>query len=198
MIKSEGGSFISEAIQTDAPINPGNSGGPLLDLRGNVIGVNSTIISPSGASAGIGFAISSSIVRKVVPSLIEEGRYPHPWLGIRPVNLTPGLARLLQRADITVPVEQGVLIAQTAGGGPAASAGLRGGRQRVRLGTSILPVGGDIIVGIDGREVNSYKDLLGYLEREISVGQEVEVTYYRGGSRQTSVVEVDERPIRGN
>jgi S1-C subfamily serine protease len=198
MIKSQGGSFISEAIQTDAPINPGNSGGPLLDLRGNVIGVNSTIISPSGASAGIGFAISASIVSKVIPALIEDGRYPHPWLGIRPVNLSPGLARILKRANVTMPVEQGVLITQTAGGGPAEEAGLRGGRRRLRLGTSILPVGGDIIVGVDGNEVASYKDLLGYLEREISVGDQVEVTYYRGSQRRSTTVEVDERPTGGS
>jgi S1-C subfamily serine protease len=196
MIKSPNGSFISEAIQTDAPINPGNSGGPLLDLRGNVIGVNSTIISPSGASAGIGFAISSNIVSKVADALIQKGRYPHPWLGIRPVNLSPSLTRLLERAGLSIPVKQGVLITQLAGGGPADSAGLRGGRQRLRLGTSVLPVGGDIIVGVDDREVDAYKDLLGYLESEISVGEEVELRYYRDGELQRSTVTVGERPQR--
>jgi len=195
MIKSKNGSFISEAIQTDAPINPGNSGGPLLDLQGNVIGVNSTIISPSGASAGIGFAISSGIVRKVIPELIRDGRYPHPWLGLQPVNLSPGLARILKQAEVNLPVEQGVMIAQTADGGPADDAGLRGGSKRLRMGTTILPVGGDIIVEIDGREVNSYKDLLGYLERETSIGDRVEVSYYRNGSRKSETITVGERPL---
>lgn len=194
MIKSPNGSFISEAIQTDTPINPGNSGGPLMNLDGEVIGVNSAIISPSGASAGIGFAISANIVKKVVPALIEEGHYPHPWLGIQSLNLNPGLAKLLTRADVEVPVDDGVLIVQIMNNSPADESGLRGGRREIRIGNMRLPVGGDIITGIDGKEVESYKDLIAYLENEVRVGDSVELSIYRSGDRISRTVEVGERP----
>ncbi len=194
MIKSPNGSFISEAIQTDTPINPGNSGGPLLNMDGEVIGVNSAIISPSGASAGIGFAISANTVDKVVTSLIEEGSYPHPWLGIQPVNLSPGLARLLEKADQEVPVEHGLLVVQVLNGGPADEADIRGGRRQIRIGNRRLLVGGDIIVGIDGQSVENYKDLVGYMEKEVSIGDTVELSYYRNGKKQSTRVEVEERP----
>ena len=194
MIKSPNGSFISEAIQTDTPINPGNSGGPLLNLEGQVIGVNSAIISPSGASAGIGFAISANSVKKVANSLIEEGHYPHPWLGIQPVNLSPGLVQLLEKANQEVPVESGLLIVQVLNGGPADEAGIRGGRRQLRIGNRRLLVGGDIIVGIDGREVENYKDLIGYMEKEVSIGDTVTLSYYREGDKRSTTVEVGERP----
>src|SRR6056297_482187 len=194
MIKSPNGSFISEAIQTDTPINPGNSGGPLLNMDGEVIGVNSAIISPSGASAGIGFAISANTVDKVVTSLIETGSYPHPWLGIRPINLTPGFARLLERANQDVSVDKGLLLVQVLDGGPADEAGLQGGQRQLRIGNRRLLVGGDIIVGVDGREVENYKDLVGYMEKEVSIGDTVELSYYRNGKKQSTRVEVEERP----
>jgi S1-C subfamily serine protease len=92
----ENNRFIGEVIQTDAAINPGNSGGPLLDLQGRVIGVNTQIVSPSGASAGIGFAVSANTVARVVPVLIARGAYPHPWLGVQVVELNPSLAALLE------------------------------------------------------------------------------------------------------
>lgn len=196
MIKSPQGSFISEAIQTDTPINPGNSGGPLLNLQGEVIGVNSAIISPSGASAGIGFAISANTVENVVTALIRDGSYPHPWLGLRPLNLTPGFSRLLERANQDVPVDKGLLVVQVLHGGPADEAGLQGGQRQLRIGNRRLLVGGDIIVGIDGREVDSYKDLIGYLENEASIGETVRISYYRDGERQSTRVEVGERPSR--
>lgn len=195
-IRSPQGSFISEAIQTDTPINPGNSGGPLLNMDGEVIGVNSAIISPSGASAGIGFAISANTVDKVVTSLIETGSYPHPWLGIRPINLTPGFKRLLERANQDVAVDKGLLIVQVLDGGPADEAGLQGGQRQLRIGNRRLLVGGDIIVGVDGREVENYKDLLGYLENEVSIGETVRITYYRDGDKRTTRIEVGERPSK--
>jgi len=194
MIKSPNGSFISEAIQTDTPINPGNSGGPLLNMKGEVVGVNSAIISPSGASAGIGFAISANSVKKVADSLIENGHYPHPWLGIQPVNLSPGLVQLLEKANQDVPVESGLLVVQVLNGGPADEAGIRGGRRQLRIGNRRLLVGGDIIVGIDGREVENYKDLIGYMEREVSIGDTVSLSYYRDGDKRSTTVEVGERP----
>ena len=196
MIKSPNGSFISEAIQTDTPINPGNSGGPLLNLRGEVIGVNSAIISPSGASAGIGFAIPSNTVEKVASSLIEDGNYPHPWLGIQAININPNLRKMLERADVNVSVDRGVLIVQVMNGGPADEAGLRGGRRQLRIGNMRLPVGGDIIVSINGEEVDRYKDLIAYMESEVEVGDTVDLTLYRDGNRITREIEVGERPRR--
>lgn len=194
VIQSAGGGFISEAIQTDTPINPGNSGGPLINMQGNVIGVNSAIISPSGASAGIGFAISSNTVGKVVPSIIEEGHYPHPWLGFQSLNLTKRFGQLLEEAGITVPVEKGVLIVNVFNNSPADDAGLQGGDRQLQLGNMRLPVGGDIIVQIDDKEVTTYKDFVLYLENETQIGETVTITFYRGGDKMQKDVEVGERP----
>ncbi|RPI55266.1 MAG: peptidase S1, partial [Chloroflexi bacterium] len=141
VIQSPDESFIGEIIQTDAAINPGNSGGPLLDLSGRIIGVNTAIFSPSQASAGIGFAVPVDTVRRVVPALIENGYFPHPWLGINYVwSLTPERAEILREAGMAVPVEEGVLVIEVAPGGPADAAGLRGGRERVRIGPAILTI----------------------------------------------------------
>jgi S1-C subfamily serine protease len=194
VIRSPGGRFISEAIQTDTPINPGNSGGPLLDMDGNVIGVNSAIISPSGASAGVGFAISSNTVANVIPALIEEGHYPHPWLGFRSISLNPGLVKVLKQVDVTVPVEKGILIVSVLNGSPADKAGLRGGRRQLQIGNLRLPVGGDIIVGVNGTSVTTYKNLVVYLEEETKIGDTIEITFYRGDEKRTETVTVGERP----
>ncbi|MGD9101552.1 MAG: trypsin-like peptidase domain-containing protein, partial [Anaerolineae bacterium] len=114
------GGFIGEAIQTDAAINPGNSGGPMLDLDGRVIGVNSQIISPSGASAGIGFAVSANTVQRVVPELIARGYYAHPWLGTETLSLSASVTRVLQDAGVRIEVDSGLLVLETVAGGPAA------------------------------------------------------------------------------
>ncbi len=142
VIESPDERFIGEIIQTDAAINPGNSGGPLLDLTGQVIGVNTAIFSPSRASAGIGFAIPASTVRRVVPELLARGYYPHPWLGVNLIwNLTPERRQILQEAGMKVPVEEGILIVEAAPRSPAVRAGLRGG-QRADPGWSFSSVGG--------------------------------------------------------
>lgn len=113
-------------IQTDAAINPGNSGGPLLNLRGEVIGVNTAIQSPSGGSVGIGFAVPADTVARIVPELIAKGRYDHPWLGITAYEITLELAQLL-----SLPTDRGLLIAQVQRGATADLAGVRGATQRV-------------------------------------------------------------------
>ncbi|MFP4426639.1 MAG: S1C family serine protease, partial [Spirochaetaceae bacterium] len=194
VIRSPGGRFISEAIQTDTPINPGNSGGPLLNLDGEVIGVNSAIISPSGASAGVGFAISANTVSQVVPSLIEDGEYPHPWIGIQAIDLQPGLVRILNQTELTIPVEEGVLVVGTLNGGPAEDAGIQGGERRLRLGNLQIPVGGDVIVGINDAEIESYKDLVIYLETETEIGETITVHYYRGENERSTELSVGRRP----
>jgi S1-C subfamily serine protease len=194
IIQSPDDRFIGEAIQTDAAINPGNSGGPLLDLRGRVIGVNSQIISPSRASAGIGFAVPSNTVRRVAPQLMVQGYYSHPWLGIGPVSLTPELAEALRQAGMEVPVEEGLILVQVTPGSPADQAGIRGPDQAVRIGNVQLPVGMDIIVAINGEPVTDFRELTVYLEAETLVGDTVEATIIRDGERQNVQVTLAERP----
>ena len=194
IIQSPNGRFIGEAIQTDAAINPGNSGGPLLDLKGRVIGVNSQIISPSRASAGIGFAVSSNTVRRVVPELIARGYYPHPWLGIRTLDLTPKAAEAFRKADMKVPVDTGLLVVDVVPNGPAAQAGLRGGSRVVRFGNVRIPLDGDIITAVDGQPMHNFRDLTVYLENETVVGQTVTLSIIRDGKEQTLQVKLGERP----
>jgi S1-C subfamily serine protease len=185
--------FIGEAIQTDAAINPGNSGGPLLDLSGQVIGVNSQIISPSGASSGIGFAISASTVGRVVPQLIADGKYVHPWLGVQLLSLTSANVSALKEAGVEVPVESGVMVLEAVAGGPADMAGIQGGSRQVRIGNYQVPVGGDIITAIDGQALASSQDLTVYLETETAVGETVQVTIVRDGQEQVLPVVLAER-----
>lgn len=194
IIESPDGRFIGEAIQTDAPINPGNSGGPLLDLRGRVIGVNSQIISPSGASAGIGFAVSAETVHRVVPQLIVQHYYSHPWLGVRTFDLTPELAEVLHEAGMEVPVEEGLILLEVISGGPAAQAGIRSPDGVVIVGNTRVPVGMDIIIAINGEPVTSFRDLTVYLETETQVGDTVEVTIVRNGERRNVQATLAERP----
>jgi S1-C subfamily serine protease len=194
VIESPDGRFIGEAIQTDAAVNPGNSGGPLLNLRGEVIGVNSQIISPSQASAGIGFAVSANTVQRVVPALISDGRYPHPWLGVEILDLSPGLAQVLRRAGVELTVEQGVLVVEAVRGGPAATAGVRGGQRVVSIGNVRLPVGGDIIIALNGEPITSLQDLNVYLESETRVGDTVTATIVRDGQEIDLEITLTERP----
>jgi S1-C subfamily serine protease len=164
-------------IQTDAAINRGNSGGPLLDSNGRLIGVNSAIYSPTGTSAGVGLAIPVDKVRRVVPALIENGRYPHPWLGIEELGyeVSPALARALR-----LPVEQGLLIARLYDNSPAAKAGIRGAQEEVILGNRRYLVGGDILTAIDDRPLARWEDLSAFLEESAGVGQTVRLTVLRG------------------
>ncbi len=194
VIQGPDGRFIGEVIQTDAAINPGNSGGPLLDLSGRVIGVNSQIVSPSGASAGVGFAVPSNTARRVVPELIAHGRYPHPWLGIEAISLTEERAEIFRQAGMEEIVNTGVLVLQVARGGPADEAGLRGGTQLVRIGRYQIPLGGDIITAIDGESVADFQDLTIYLDTQTRVGETVAVTVIRDGQERVIDVTLQERP----
>lgn len=194
VIKGPDNNFIGEVIQTDAAINPGNSGGPLLDLKGRVIGVNSQIVSPSQANAGVGFAVPANTVRRVVPELIARGRYPHPWLGIEPISMTAERARAFERAGMDVPVDKGVLVLEVARRGPADEAGIRGGDRVVQLGRYRIPLGGDIITAVNGQPIDDYQDLTVYLETETRVGDTVDVTFIRDGEEQNVQVTLGERP----
>ena len=194
VIHSPNGRFISEVLQTDAPINPGNSGGPLLDLEGKVVGVNTMILSPSGASSGVGFAVSSNTLSTICPVLIEKGKYPHPWLGIQTVNLNKGLIKFFEKAGATIPVDKGILVVNVFSESPAAKAGLQTGDQVFQTGMFQIPVGGDIIVAVEDRKIATYKDLVLYLEGNTDIGDTVEVSFYRDKKKMTKKMQVGERP----
>ncbi|HMN28289.1 MAG TPA: trypsin-like peptidase domain-containing protein [Caldilineaceae bacterium] len=194
VIQSPDGRFIGEAIQTDASINPGNSGGPLLDLNGQVVGVNSQIVSASGASAGVGFAIPARTVQRVVPSLIAQGHYAHPWLGIQMLDLTPARVQLFAQEDVKIPVDQGVLVIETSPNGPAAKAGLQGGQRTVQIGNVEIPLGGDVITAINQQPVSDSQGLTVYLESQTKVGDTVNLEILHNGEKQTIPVVLGERP----
>src|SRR5258706_8311499 len=184
-IRAQNGRPIEGAIQTDASINPGNSGGPLLDSHGKMIGINSQIESPSGASAGVGFAIPVSIARRIVPQLIRDGEIRRPKLGIAPRDVA-SLGKQLQ-----LPVASGVLIVSVAPGSPAANAGLRGVIQTEDGDLEI----GDIVVGIDGQKVDSNDDLFRILDKH-KIGDSVSVEVFRQGRRTSVPVRLTEIPTQ--
>jgi len=195
VIESPDERFIGEIIQTDAAINPGNSGGPLLDLSGQVIGVNTAIFSPSQASAGIGFAVPVDTVRRVVPELIARGYFPHPWMGLSYVwDLNSDRAHILREVGMDVPVEEGLLLLEVAPDSPSAAAGLRGGQEQVRLGRTILLIGGDILTAIDGESVATARDLLRFLDTRTAVGQTIQVNVWRDGQELIIPVTLTEQP----
>jgi S1-C subfamily serine protease len=178
-------------IQTDAAINRGNSGGPLLDLRGRLIGVNSAIYSPTGASAGVGLAIPSDKVQRVVPVLIRDGRYPHPWLGVEELGyeLTPALAKALR-----LPVERGLLVARLYRNSPADQAGMRIAQREVVVGNRRYQVGGDIITEVDGRSVATWEKLGAYLDESCEVGQTITLTIIRDETTMTLTTKLQDTP----
>ena len=180
---------LRKAIQTDAAINRGNSGGPLLDGDGRLIGVNTAIFSPTGTSAGIGFAIPVNTVKRVVPVLIQLGHYPHPWLGADGYDITPYLAHVLH-----LPVNQGLLVARVYRNSPAHKAGLRGARKQVIVGNSLILVGGDIITHADKQPLRTWDELNDYLELEKQVGDIVDLTILRDGRQMHIHVRLEEAP----
>jgi S1-C subfamily serine protease len=194
IIESPNGRFIGEAIQTDAAINPGNSGGPLLNLEGRVIGVNSQIVSTSGASSGIGFAVPVGTVQRVVSQIIEQGYYAHPWLGVQTADLTPEATDLLAEAGMELAVDRGVLVIAVVEGSPAAEAGIQGGNRTMRVGNVQVPIGGDIITAVNGVEATNLQELTVYLEDNTQVGDTVTLTVVRNGELMQVDVELEERP----
>jgi S1-C subfamily serine protease len=166
---------IPDIIQTDAAINPGNSGGPLLNLKGEVIGINSAIFSNTGVNAGIGFAVPSNTVKKVVQSIISSGKYLHPYLGVVGMDITPQLAKIFGLKE-----SKGFLITDITPGSPAAKSGkLQKGTITYNQRGEIIDSDGDIIVAIDDKEVRKIDDILTYLEREKEVGDTVTLKILR-------------------
>jgi len=180
------GFAIPDTIQTDAPINPGNSGGPLVTCDGEVAGVNR-----AGGGENIGFAISPDLMERVVPALIENGSYDNSYLGIRSVPVTPTVAE-----TNGLNVSQGVLVVETVDGGPAEGS-LQGSDDTEIVDGQRIPVGGDVIVAIDGQNVSTQEELGSYLATETSPGDEVELTVVRDGERTTVNVTLGERPDPG-
>lgn len=181
---------IPDIIQTDAPINPGNSGGVLVNDNGELIGVTAAIESPVQANAGIGFAIPAAIVRRVVPALIKTGSYEHPYLGLSGIRLSPEIAQAMD-----LPADQrGALVEEVVSGGPADNAGIRGSDQQFSLDGIDILVGGDVIVAIDGQQVNTMDDLIAYLNDSTEIGQRVSLTILRDGKTQQIEVALKARP----
>lgn len=187
-IKTQDGNQIDDLIQTDAAINPGNSGGPLLNSSGEVIGINTAIYSLSGGYQGIGFAIPINHARDVATQLITSGRVARPWLGITGITLNPGLSEGLKLG-----VEQGVLVVQVIPGSPAAQAGLRGGHREVIVEGLRLPLGGDIITGIDNHKVTGMKQMVRLLNK-LKVGETMTLRIFRDGRPMELNVLLAERP----
>lgn len=185
---------IPQVIQTDAPINPGNSGGPLLDRQGRVIGVNTQIISNNGASSGIGFAVPINAAKRVIPGLIEHGRYEYAWLGISGTTLTGDTAELAGLPRNT----RGTLIIEVAPGGPADKGGLLGSDATSTIDGLEFPVGGDVIVAINGNPIEEMDQLITYLIENTSPGGKVEIEFFRDGesgdARETLTVTLGKRP----
>lgn len=173
--EEQGGAFIDEAIQTDAAINPGNSGGPLLNTRGEVIGINTLIATGGvGQSAGIGFAIPVNAAKAVLNDLVQYGRVRRPSFGIYPLPIGPELAQ-----ELGLAADYGVLIMQVVPGGAADEAGLRGGNQRAYLGNTPIQIGGDLIVAINGEPVEDTQDLAHVMNNH-KAGDTIVVTAWRG------------------
>ena len=185
----DSGFSIPDVIQTDAAINPGNSGGPLLNLRGEVVGINTAIQSMSGEFSGIGFAIPSNTAIKIVPSLIEDGEYYHPWIGISGRDIDPELARVLELKDA-----KGFLIITVVDGSPADKAGLKGMTATQVIDGKEYPADGDIIISVDDKEVRKISDILIHLQREKSVGDTMVLGVLRDGEFMHISLELVERP----
>ena len=184
-----GGYTIIDVIQVDAAINPGNSGGPLVNLAGQVVGINTAIISETGTFAGVGFAIPSDTIKREISNLIEFGTYKHPWVGISGVDVSVAIAQY-----IGLEKPQGFLIMEVIPDSPADLAGLQGGTQTVTIGGQEILVGGDVIVGIDDQPVRKLNDLVVYTERIKRPGDSMNLTIIRNGNQISIPLQLGERP----
>jgi len=180
--------FIDEAIQTDAAINRGNSGGPLINTHGEVIGINSAIYTPTGTTAGIGFAIPINTAKRIAHDLITDGRVHQAFLGVDTIPINESFAEALG-----LPAQEGLLVQRTTRGSPAAEAGIHGGDRVAQAGMRRFYIGGDVITAIDGQKVASSLDVNLVLNMK-RPGVEVSVCLYRGGKIMDVKVKLSERP----
>lgn len=181
---------IPEIIQTDAPINPGNSGGVLVNAQGQVIGVTAAIESSGNSNAGIGFAIPSTLVQKVIPALIKNGKYEHPYLGISGTTLNPEMAKAMNLDEN----QRGALVEDVTPGGPAEKAGLQGSSRSIEIDGRQVRVGGDVVTAVDGNEIKSMDDLIAYLYDQAAVGQKVTLSILRNGKIEQVEATLEARP----
>jgi 2-alkenal reductase len=190
-IESGFGSYtIPAVIQTDAAINPGNSGGPLLDRQGRVIGINTQIRSDSRQNSGVGFAVPVDLIKRVVPSLIEDGSYEYAYLGISGRSID----NAVREGAGFGPEVKGVLLGQVSPGGPADTAGLRGSDRTVRVNGQQIEVGGDVVLAVEGNAVTAMEGLIGYLALTTSPGDRVDLDILRGGEVTVVTVTLGARP----
>ena len=189
LLPSDSGFSIPDVIQTDAAINPGNSGGPLLNMRGEIVGINTAIQSTTGEFTGVGFAIPSQTVAKIVPTLISEGEYKHPWIGISGKDIDPDTANVLGLKDTL-----GFLIITVVEDSPAFDAGLIGSNKTIEVKGREYPVGGDIITAVDGMDVRKIDDILIHLQRVKTVGDEMVLEILRDNRTTDITIILQERP----
>ncbi len=188
-LRAENGRLIENVIQTDAAINPGNSGGALLDSDGQLIGINTAIFSPSGAYAGIGFAIPVNTARRIANDLIQHGKVLHPYLGIQiGLEVTPAIARALD-----LPVEEGLMITQVVPGGPAHKAGIQGADKELVVGNRRILLGGDIVLEYDGHKAESADHFINYVETK-RPGETLHLKLVRDGQTIERSIQLAERP----
>jgi S1-C subfamily serine protease len=185
----DSGFSIPDVIQTDAAINPGNSGGPLLNMRGEMVGINTAIQSGTGEFTGVGFSIPSRTIAKIIPSLLQDGEYNHPWLGISGRDIDPDLAKVLNLKDA-----KGFLIVTVVDNSPASKAGLHGATETKEIDGASYALGGDVILKVDGLEVRKIDDILIHLQREKSVGDEMVLEILRDGRISEFTLLLEERP----
>ena len=189
LLPQDSGYSIPDVIQTDAAINPGNSGGPLLNMKGEVVGMNTAIQSATGEFTGVGFAVPSNTIKKVVPVLIRDGIFHHPWMGISGSDVDPDLAKIRELNS-----SKGFLIATVIEGSPADTAGLQGVTITKEIDGREYPIDGDIIIKIDDVVVRKISDILIHLQREKSIGDELIMTVNRDGTMIEAVLVLGERP----
>lgn len=181
---------IPDIIQTDATINPGNSGGVLVNSKGQVVGVTTAIESPVRASSGVGFAVPSALIQKVVPALIQDGKYSYTYLGLSGGTLTSDLAKAMGLKE----TQRGILVNSINPNTPADKAGLVGSSKETKINGLTVKVGGDVITAIDGQELHKFEDLISYLARATVVGQKVKLDVIRDGKPMQVEATLEARP----
>ena len=189
LLPSGSGYSIPDVIQTDAAINPGNSGGPLLNMRGDIVGINTAIQSTTGEFTGVGFAIPSQTVAKIVPTLIKDGEYKHPWIGISGRDIDPDTANVLGLKDAL-----GFLVITVVEDSPAWDAGLIGSDKTIEVEGREYSIGGDVITAVDGIDVRKIDDILIHLQRVKTVGDEMDLEILRDDRTTNVTIVLQERP----
>ena len=189
LLPSDSGYSIPDVIQTDAAINPGNSGGPLLNMRGEIVGINTAIQSTTGEFTGVGFAIPSQTVAKIVPTLISDGKYKHPWIGISGTDIDLEMAEIMELENTL-----GFLIITVIEDSPASDAGLIGSNKMIEVEGREYSIGGDIIISVDGIDVRKIDDILIHLQRGKAVGDEMVLEVLRDGRTTNFTIVLQERP----